>query len=252
MSIHLVGGGSVAEQSVRIYGGFVAEAVQRGRDAGRAKPRIGVIQLHEREGDAGARRYDSFASMLTELSPTELVPFDLDEGDVLGSGQLHELDALLVSGGLTPAYLTAVSLVSEEIKALVGSGAPYLGFSAGAAIAARRAIVGGWKFGDLAVCDEDNGEELDELTVEDGLGLVDFAVDVHAAQWGNLGRTMMAVGAGLVERAVALDESTVWITDGESQSVRGVGQAWWIERADGGVTVRMSRETPPDLAEPGS
>ncbi|MET1007638.1 MAG: hypothetical protein ABWX96_18960 [Propionibacteriaceae bacterium] len=251
MSIHLVGGGSVVEQSVRIYGGFVVEAVQRARDAGRAKPRIGVVQLHEKATDSGAQLYAKFERTLTELSPAELVPFDLDEGDVLGSGQLGDLDALLVSGGLTPAYLTAVALVAEEIKTLVDSGTPYLGFSAGAAIAARRAIIGGWKFGDLAFCDENNGEELDELTVDDGLGLVDFAVDVHAAQWGNLGRPMMAVSNGLVERAVALDESTVWVTEGESGSVRGVGQAWWIERAVGGVTVRTGREPAPELTELG-
>jgi cyanophycinase len=228
-----------------------------------------VIQLHEAAEDSGARRYAAFSSVLSELGSIELVPFDLDEGDVLGSGQLGDLDALLVSGGLTPAYLTAVSLVSDEIKALVTSGAPYLGFSAGAAIASRRAIVGGWKYGDLVICDEDNGEELDELTIEDGLGLVDFAVDVHAAQWGNLGRPIMAVSAGLVERAVALDESTVWIVDGNggsvpgvaqsdsvpavgpTGSVRGVGQAWWIERAEGGVTVRMEREPAPELTELG-
>jgi cyanophycinase len=115
-------------------------------------------------------------------------------------------------------------------------------------VAARRAIIGGWKVGDLAFCHEDNGEELDELTIVDGLGLVDFSVDVHAAQWGNLARAITAVATGGVERAVALDESTVLIVDGSqgqgdaSQEVRGAGQAWWVEPAEGGVAVRTARE----------
>jgi cyanophycinase len=244
MSIHLVGGGNPAEQSLRVYGLFVAEAVQRARRDGRSTARIGVVQLHENDAAAGAERADTFVDVLTRLGYNQPVTVLLPEGDTLIDRQIEGLDALLVAGGLTPAYLQAVSPLREQIHALVADGMPYLGFSAGAAVAARQAIIGGWKRGDLVMCPEENGEELDELTVADGLGLVDFAVDVHAAQWGNLSRTLIAVAAGEVEHAVALDESTVLIVDadGLSHAVQGVGQAWWVDPAEDGVTVRTERE----------
>lgn len=262
MSVHLVGGGR-AEHILRVYGPFAAEAMHRARAQGRSTARVGVVQLQEKDEAQENELFTQFADILAGLGHRDPVPILVRQGDVLAAGQLDGLDALLVSGGLTPAYLAAVMPVREEIRALVAGGAPYLGFSAGAAVAARRAIIGGWKVGDLAVCHEDNGEELDELTIVDGLGLVDFSVDVHAVQWGNLGRTITAVATGGVERAVALDESTVLVVDVSSEdqgnvpqgpghgsqgpghastAVKGAGQAWWVEPADGGVTVRTVRE----------
>ncbi len=246
MSIHLVGGGLATVQPTQVYGSFMAEAVRRARDDGRFKPKIGVIQLHEDDAEEGAELYGRFGQMLTGLSPCEPVPFLVNEGDAMSAGQLTGLDGLLVSGGLTPAYLKALFPLKDEIQSLVRTGVPYLGFSAGAAVASERAIIGGWKIGDLTITHEDNGEELDELTLAEGLGLVDFGVDVHAVQWGNLSRAMMAVASGGVERAVALDESTVCIVDGTTRRVHGVGQAWWVERVQDGVFVRAQREELPD------
>ena len=244
MSIHLVGGGRSGEHLVQIYGPFLAEAVQRARQDRRVQPRIGVVQLLEKDEDQGTERYEWFAETLASLGPCEPVALMVNEGETLAADQLRGLDGLLVSGGLTPAYLTAVSPVMDEIRALVGAGLPYLGFSAGAAIAARRAIIGGWKVGNQIVCHEDNGEELDELTVVDGLGLVDFSVDVHAVEWGNVTRLLMAVESGAVDEGVALDESTVLIMDGTSPQVSGAGQAWWAAKADRGVTMRVQPAAP--------
>ena len=91
------------------------------------------------------------------------------------------------------------------IRDRVTAGLPYAGFSAGAAIAAGSAIIGGWRIDGVPVCPEDSDEGLDPVTVVDGIGLVDGAVDVHAVQWGNLSRLIAAVGAGLVAHGVALD-----------------------------------------------
>jgi cyanophycinase len=243
MSIHLVGGGSAAEHSLRVYGQFVAEAVQHARRDGRSTARIGVVQLYEDDVAAGRDKAAMFVDMLARLGYNQATALLLKEGDVLVEEQLEGLDGLLVSGGLTPAYLRAVFPVREQIRGMVDRGVPYLGFSAGASVAATQAIVGGWKLGGLVLCPEDNGEELDELTVARGLGLVDFAVDVHAAQWGNLTRTVMAVSGGGVERAVALDENTALIVAADgSYAVHGVGQAWWVDAAEGGVTVRTEQE----------
>jgi cyanophycinase len=87
------------------------------------------------------------------------------------------------------------------------------------------------------VAPEDAAEELDELAVRPGLGLVDFAVDVHAAQWGTVGRMIAAVEAGLVECGVAIDEHTVLI----GQSVHGAGRVWRVEPHIRGVEVTIQR-----------
>ncbi len=82
-------------------------------------------------------------------------------------------------------------------------------FSAGAAVAARRAVVGGWLVDGVPVCPDETGEDLDEVEVRAGLGLVPFAVDVHAAQWGTLPRLVSAVARGEVPYGVAVDENTL-------------------------------------------
>ena len=76
----------------------------------------------------------------------------------------------------------------------------------GAAIAGRWAIVGGWRRGDREICAEEAGEDLEQLTVLDGLGLVPFAVDVHATQWGTLTRLAHAVRGRLAPEGWAVDE----------------------------------------------
>jgi len=111
---------------------------------------------------------------------------------------LQGASGVYVAGGLTPAYRDAlVDQGTEWLAAARAAGLPYAGFSAGAAVAATGALVGGWRTEfrgrGIAICDEDFGEDLDELTVRPGLGLVPFLVDVHAAQWGTLNRLVHAV-----------------------------------------------------------
>ena len=142
------------------------------------------------------------------------------------AGDLAGVAGVYVAGGLTPLY-------AELLAGLViPPGVVYAGFSAGAAIAAERAIVGGWRAGrdGCAICPEDTGEDLEGLTIVDGLGLVPYAIDIHAAQWGTLGRLVHAVQCGLVGEGWALDEGAV-LVDAE---VHGPGAAWHVAR-DGRV-----------------
>jgi len=140
---------------------------------------------------------------------------------------------VFVGGGSTPGYQ----------EALDGWRAPaelaFAGFSAGAAVAAARAIVGGWRLGGRDVCAEEAGEDLDELTVRDGLGLVPFSVDVHATQWGTLTRLVHAVGAGLVDEGWAIDEGTVLVVDDGAVRVEGLGSAYRVAPREGGVAVSV-------------
>lgn len=89
----------------------------------------------------------------------------------------------------------------------------------------------------MPICPEETGEDLDELTVVEGLGLVDLAVDVHAAQWGTLSRLIAATEAGLVDGGVAIDEFTVIIVGDGELRVEGAGSVWRVSPGDEGVLV---------------
>jgi cyanophycinase len=156
------------------------------------------------------------------------------------AADLEGAAGVYVAGGLTPGY--------QEVLAADASWLPpdavYAGFSAGAAVASRRALVGGWRalVGDteVAVCDDGAGEDLDPVTVRDGLGVADVLVDVHAAQWGTLGRLCHAVLAEGAE-GWAVDEGTALeCRDGRPAAVHGLGAAARVTPAgDGGVAVRF-------------
>jgi cyanophycinase len=119
---------------------------------------------------------------------------------------------------------------------------PYAGYSAGAAIAAERAILGGWRLDRLAVCAPEAAEDLVEVAVAPGLGLVPFAVDVHATQWGTLTRLVHAVAAGLVDGGWAVDEGTALVLgDGGPPHVEGLGGAYRVTRSGGSLTVALAR-----------
>jgi cyanophycinase len=88
--------------------------------------------------------------------------------------------------------------------------------------------VGGWRAQVrdrvVAVCDPHAGEDLDAVTVRDGLGLVPFTVDVHASQWGTLGRLVHAVAGSGEATGLAIDEATAVEIDGDRMTVHGHGR----------------------------
>jgi cyanophycinase len=118
------------------------------------------------------------------------------------------------------------------------------GFSAGAAIAGEWAIVGGWRLGEREVCAEEAGEDLEALTVRPGLGLVPFAVDVHATQWGTLTRLSHAVRAGLAPDGWAVDEGTCLHYDGDRVAgVAGLGSAYRVSGGSGDLRLEVAVAT---------
>src|SRR6478735_7340765 len=124
-------------------------------------------------------------------------------------------------------YVHTLGLVGghELVVQRVAEGMPYAGFSAGAAIAGSHAVIGGWRLDGVPVCPEDSNEDLDAVAVVEGIGLVSGAVDVHAAQWGNLSRAVAVVAAGLAPSAVAIDEGTRL---GPGGRVVGAGNVWHV------------------------
>jgi cyanophycinase len=245
VSIHLIGGGRDEAQWPALYTSFLQEATDRAGRHGSAVPSIGVVVVHAAdEESAGSESVNRFTAAVAGQGPATIHPRIVAEGGHLDPADLHGLDGLLVAGGLTPAYARALQPVTADVVALVRAGTPYLGFSAGAAIAARRAVVGGYLLDGVAICHEDNAEDLDELSVVDGLGLVEFTVDVHAAQWGNATRLIAAVRAGTVERGVAVDENTLLVVSEDSATRRtaGAGRLWWVSRHGPDVLVRLEGE----------
>jgi cyanophycinase len=227
VSIHLVGGGWSPDDT-ELYDLFVAEAAVRGAAVGRSVPRIAVLIVVADDSPSAEFR-DGYPAMLAAGGRCEALTTIVAAGDEFDTRVLSDVDGLLVAGGLTPAYLEAVAPLIDQVRLLVADGLPYLGFSAGAMIAADRALLGGWLIGDVPVCPEDAAEDLDEVTLADGLGLVDLAIDVHAAQWGTLTRLIAATEAGLVRGGVAIDENTALVVGEGALAVLGTGSVWRVE-----------------------
>ena len=185
--------------------------------------------------------------MLTTVGFCEPVPVLISADAPLDVAALGNADGLLVCGGLTPGYAAAVTPAAVDVLdwLLLGD-RPYAGFSAGSAIAAVEALVGGWQSGGVPICPEDASEDLNEVTARSGVGVVPFVVDVHCTQWGTLPRLICAVraaadgvGGGL---GVGIDENTVLIVGPEGAVVRGAGQVWRVAGRDGSVVVTPFRD----------
>lgn len=237
MSVFLLGGGRDLARCGDLLRPFVAEARQRAADR---TPVIALLLVLEADDDSSVAR---FTAMLAAAGAAagEIRVESIVEGEVYAASAL-DADGLFVGGGLTPAYLSAFGGIADAVIPRVLEGVPYAGFSAGAVIAAAPALIGGYRVGGVEVVSPDASEELDEVEVRPGLGLLDFAVDVHAAQWGTLSRLVAAVDAGLVTDGVAIDEDTALVVSAQAApTVRGSGQVWRVESAASGVHVQVLR-----------
>ncbi len=237
MTTFLIGGGWNDEAADLVYGPFLAAA----------GPEPVVACLLIDEGD-GAERFARFEAVLRKVAPCRPVPVLVPLGGVLDPASLDGAGALLVCGGLTPAYQDALAPVLAELPALLAArGMPYAGFSAGAAVAAGAALVGGWLSQGTQVCAEEASEDLDEIEVRPGLGLVPFTVDVHAAQWGTLPRLIEAVTLGAAPSGVAIDEDTMLTVDGDRARVSGLGRVHLV-RVEGELgTIALRAYRPGDV-----
>jgi cyanophycinase len=235
VSVHLVGGGWPENGGGAAFRAFVEEAAERAREAGvLGGPRIAVVVV--RDGD----QLEHSAALVAEAGHAGILDervIALAEGETAAPGVLADSDGILVGGGLTPAYLQSLEPLFEEIRERVSEGVPYLGFSAGAMIAPERALIGGWRIGGVPVSPEEAAEELDEVTLVNGIGLVDVTVEVHTAQWGTLSRLVAATAAGLTDGGVAIDESTALIVGSAGLRVAGSGSVWRVAPGEQGVIV---------------
>lgn len=237
MSVFLLGGGRDVAACGSLLEAFVSEARERAADRA---PAIALLLVLEADDDVSVDRFRDVLGAAGAASDDIRVQA-IVEGSSFTDAAI-EADGVFVGGGLTPAYGDAFGGIRDVLRERVAGGMPYAGFSAGAAIAAGPALVGGYRVGGVEVVSEDAGEELDAVAVRPGLGLLDFAVDVHAAQWGTLSRLVAAVDAGLVTDGVAIDENTALVVSAQAApAVRGSGQVWRVESAASGVHVQVLR-----------
>jgi cyanophycinase len=233
MNVFLIGGGWSDELAPEIYGGFI-EAAAAGSASGR--PRIMLVLMGTDEESLAY--HERYLHKLHLVGGHDLEVVRVPEGspvDPAVVARLDDVDGLFVGGGPTPEYHESLQPAYGRIRARVVEGMAYAGFSAGAVIAASHAVIGGWRIDGIPVCPEDSNEDLDPVTVVDGIGLVDGAVDVHAAQWGNVSRLVAVVEAGLAPHGIAVDEDTVL---GPDAHVCGTGRVWRaVGAASGGVTL---------------
>ncbi|MGZ4550714.1 MAG: Type 1 glutamine amidotransferase-like domain-containing protein [Blastococcus sp.] len=229
-TVHLIGGGWDRAAAPALYGPFLKAAG--------ASPTVATVVLDEGDGRAEFARW---AEILRRTGRCEPVPVLVPLGGRLDVARLGDAHALLVCGGLTPAYIDALVPAAAALRSwLAEGGRPYAGFSAGAAVAAERALLGGWKDGEVQVCPDGAAEDLDEVTLAPGLGLVPWAIDVHCAQWGTLPRLATAVAReGL--RGLALDENTALHLDADGARVAGLGTAWSVRPDGAGVAITALR-----------
>jgi cyanophycinase len=231
--IFLIGGGGDPSAGASLYADVLGAAPA-------TTPRVACVVLDEGDGEQYFERY---AAALRSAGDCHPVPILVPLGSTFDPASLTGADALLVCGGPGPAYAAALQPARDAIRGWLEDGSrPYVGFSAGAVIAAERAIVGGWRLDGVPVCPEDAGEDLDEIEVIDGLGLVPSTVDVHCAQWGTLPRLVSVVQHGIVESGIALDENTMLTLDGGHVTVSGLGHAWQAQPAEHGARVRALRQ----------
>jgi cyanophycinase len=241
--VFLIGGGWAPDGIEQTYGTFVRRATLHGHC------KIAVILATEDEG--AKSEIESRYRAVFETCGLPPDALTLLWGTPLASIPLEALvscdpTGVFVGGGLTPLYQTLLCTDLTWVDYLRTKHIPYAGFSAGAAIAAHNALVGGWQVQRdnhvIGVLDAEFGENLTTVETRSGLGLVPFTVDVHASQWGTITRLMQAVELGLAGEGWAIDENTVLCVEADYLEVRGLGHAYHVQRlAADTFTVRLYR-----------
>lgn len=244
--IFLHGGGDNPQIRADTFGRFVrAATIDRGCSL--------ALIVVEPDPEQARESFEAYRAIFASLPdpPEQIHPLLISVREPLRPDHLQVIKptGVFVCGGSTPLYHRALCSELDWVSYLLNAGIPYGGTSAGAAIAANQAILGGWQIFRAGktrpILFSGASEGLDPLTVRAGLGLVPFAVDVHASQWGTVSRLLQAVDTGLVSTGWAIDENTVLQVENDTVSVYGQGQAYrvWRSSGDGPICINIYQDS---------
>ncbi len=236
--VFLIGGGW-REYGTPLYRRFLEAAV---RDGSRSIAVIAASGSDNAAENIARFREGLLAAGCSLAEMTELI-VSADEPLTREMLEAANATGIFVCGGLTPDYYDSLCVDQKWLGFVSEKNIPYCGFSAGASIAAREAVIGGWlrNTGDrnIEIADENAAEDVEMLLVKIGLGLVPFSVEVHATQWGTLTRLLHAVDARLTEEGWAIDEDTMLEYHNGEISVHGAGSVYRVYRANDGIGLEI-------------
>lgn len=231
MTVVLVGGGPDTVTDPSVVAPFVAWLRRADR-----RPRVAYV-IFDVDGSADAY-LPQYVELLSDAEH-EVVPILAGPGRLIEPDALASIDAVVVAGGPTPGYYASLRPAFDAIRRLVRDGGAYLGFSAGAMIAPRQAILGGSRWHGVDVCPEEWSEGLDELEIAEGIGLFPHPVEVHVAQAGTLGNLVTLAQDGVASTLLGIDEDTSVLVDEDGAWTRhGSGAVWAVEAHQGSARVR--------------
>jgi cyanophycinase len=246
LPVFLIGGGGDHPGSADTYGRFVGAATRYGLC------RIALVVAEDDTAEADDIYASTCAIFANQgMSADQMTGLFLTSTTALTTALITaaEPTGVFVCGGSTPLYQQALCNDLTWLDYLQTRRIPYGGVSAGAAVAASRAIVGGWRAqrGDIVrpILFQGASEGRDLLDVRPGLGLVPFTVEVHASQWGTLTRLVHALDLGLVTEGWAIDEATLLQVDEAGLQVHGLGQVYHLRRDEQGA-IRLTVHCAPD------
>ena len=247
MTIFLVGGGPEADLA-EIYDPFAGAVRERGR-------RIALLLLGQAEDFTPLLPLytDPIMARIPDATIEVIELADPDEGerDTQWPEDLDQVDGIIVGGGWTPGYHSALIPKREVIARLVASDVPFLGFAAGASVSSRHALLGGWKLDGIRVQPDIAAEGLEDVTLADGLALISPTVQVRTDDWSNEGVLISLIESGAIGSAVSIDAGTALVVDPlNGRTTRlGRGRLRWFSKDHGAVTVRTDAPPVPE-AEP--
>ena len=200
---------------------------------------IALVVAEESE-DLAHKSFEEYKDIFTSLpiSPTKIHPILVSPNHPLTRNVLESIQpsGVFVCGGVTPTYHQSLCLDISWVNYLQERRICYGGTSAGAAVAANKAILGGWQATrnaeTRAILFQGASEGLGLITIHNGLGLVPFSIDVHASQMGTLTRLIHAVELGLVTEGWAIDENTILEVENDKMTVYGEGHVYQVWKKD--------------------
>lgn len=226
MGIYLAGGHSTSDTAKSLWTRFLNEArTQAGDDTV-----VAVIAV----GADGAESAQRIIDQADPCGDAHYIVINAEHGQC-SMQDISTATALVVADGDTRAYRAALEPISGELRRRVSGDAPYFGIGAGARVAAEKAIVGGWKIGSVPVAPESAAEGLDEVTIEQGLGLLDLSIEIAPVAHGTLSRLVAATEAGLVGGGIGIDYDTAFVIADGRLEVVGSGSIWQVLPDEHGV-----------------